>query len=305
MNLKTRIGKTTFNNPIWVASGTFGNGKEFAEFLKLKDIGAIVTKTVTLEKREGNPAPRIVETPAGMLNSIGLENPGADVFIKEKVPFLKKEKATFIVSIAGFGDKDFLACVEKLKKSTDTIELNLSCPNVTHKGTKHKLIAQDAKATAALIKKVRKNTKQNIIAKLTPNVTDIATIAKAAEDSGADAVALVNTYLGMAVDAETQKPILGNIVGGLSGPAIKPMALKAVRDVYKKVKIPVIGIGGIMTGTCVAEFMLCGASAVQVGTANFTDPKIYEKILKEFKEYLKRKKIKAAKDLVGELVVSC
>jgi dihydroorotate dehydrogenase (NAD+) catalytic subunit len=305
MDLKVRIADMTFKNPIWTASGTFGYGQEFEDFLDLEQVGAVVTKTVTLQPREGNPPPRTVETPSGMLNSIGLENKGVSHFKKEYLPFLKKLGTRVVVSIAGATKEEFVKCCEELTGSTspDAIELNLSCPNVEHKGAGTSLFSQDPEATEKIISAVRKKTKRALIAKLTPNVTDIAVIAKAAEAGGADAVSLVNTYYGMAVDIEEWKPVLGNVTGGLSGPAIKPMALKAVWDVSRKVKIPVIGIGGIMTGLDAAEFMLCGASAVQVGTVNFVDPDAHARILKEFKEYLKKKKIKKAQDLVGKLRV--
>ena len=272
--LKTRLFGKEFKNPIWVASGTFGCGEEFVDFLDLKEVGAIVTKTVTLEGREGNLPPRVVETPSGMLNSIGLENKGAKHFKEEKYPFLKKTGTKVIVSLSGPKEEEFVRCAKILneKNFPDAFEINLSCPNVKHGKTKHALIAQDEKATRELIRKIKKAVKKPVIAKLSPNVTSIARIAQEAEKGGADAVALVNTYYGMAVSAEEMKPLLGNIIGGLSGPAIKPIALKAVFDVHKKVKIPVIGMGGIMTGEDVAEFLLCGASCVQVGTANLADP---------------------------------
>jgi dihydroorotate dehydrogenase (NAD+) catalytic subunit len=303
MDLKTKIGKVIFKNPVWVASGTFGSGEEFQDFVDLEKIGAIITKTVTLEAREGNPPPRIVETPSGLLNSIGLENKGIDHFIKELYPFLKKLKTRIIVSITGSGVEDFVRCAEKLtgKNTPDAIEINLSCPNVTHKGTRYRVVSQDPRGTAKIVAAVRRKAGCILIAKLTPNVTNIAEIACAAEDAGADAVSLVNTYEGMAVDAEEMKPVLGNVVGGLSGPAIKPMALKAVRDVYNSIRVPVIGIGGIMTGIDVAEFMLCGARAIQIGTANLTDPNAYGRILGEFEAYLRRKKIKRASSLTGKL----
>jgi len=303
MDLKIKIGKVTFKNPVWVASGTFGYGEEFQDFVDLEKIGAIITKTVTPKAREGNPPPRIVETPSGLLNSIGLENKGIDHFIKELYPFLKKLKTRIIVSIAGSGAEDFVRCAEKLtgKDVPDAIEINLSCPNVTHTGTRYRVVSQDPRGTAKIVAAVRRKTGCILIAKLTPNVTNIAEIACAAEEAGADAVSLVNTYEGMAVDAEEMKPVLGNVVGGLSGPAIKPMALKAVRDVYNSIKVPVIGIGGIMTGIDVAEFMLCGARAIQIGTANFTDPGAYGRILEEFEAYLRRKKIKKASSLTGKI----
>jgi len=305
MGLKTKIGKITFKNPIWVASGTFGYGQEYEDFLDLENVGAIVTKTVTLKPRKGNPPPRTFETASGLINSIGLENRGIQHFKEEYLPFLNKLKTQVVVSIAGDTTSEFTSCIEKLsgKNSPDSIEVNLSCPNVAHKTKKYSLIAQDAKTTEKMISAIRKKTKKLLIAKLTPNVTDIAEIAKAAEVAGADAVSLVNTYFAMAVDAEEKKPLLGNVVGGLSGPAIKPMALKAVWDAYKAVKIPIIGIGGITSGKDAAEFMLCGAKAVQIGTANFIDPAIYERILKEFEDYLKRKKIDNVNSLVGALKI--
>ena len=305
MDLQIKIGNVAFKNPIWVASGTFGYGEEFLDFLDLDTIGAIVTKTVTLKAREGNTPPRIVETASGLLNSVGLENKGIDHFKTEYFPFLKKLKTTVIVSIAGPEKKEFERCAEKLsgESSPDAIEINLSCPNIVHAGTRYSLMSQDPRATERIVSACRKKTGCAIIAKLTPDVTDIAVIAKAAEAGGADAVSVINTCPAMVVDAEEMKPVLGNIVGGLSGPAIKPIALKAVRDVYRNVGIPVIGIGGVMTGIDVAEFMLCGAQAVQVGTANLADPVAYGRILKEFKDYLGRKKIKKASSLVGKLKV--
>ncbi|MFH1553228.1 MAG: dihydroorotate dehydrogenase [Candidatus Omnitrophota bacterium] len=305
MDLKVKIGKTIFKNPVWVASGTFGNGEEYQDFVDLGKVGAVIAKTVTLNAREGNPPPRIVETSSGMLNSIGLENKGIDHFKRELYPFLKKIKTKIIVSIAGYGKEEFTRCAEKLsgKDAPDAIELNLSCPNVAHGGTKGLLIAQDPRMTEKIVSAVRRKTGGVLIAKLAPNVTDIAVIARAAEAGGADAVSLVNTYMGMAVDAEEARPVLGNLVGGLSGPAIKPMALKAVWDVYNSVRLPIIGIGGVMTGLDVAEFMLCGARAVQVGTANFVNPDAQNRILEEFKAYLKRKKIQKASALVGKLQI--
>jgi dihydroorotate dehydrogenase (NAD+) catalytic subunit len=298
MNFHMKIGKMQFDNPIWVASGTFGNGEEFTDFLNLDDIGAIITKTVTLNARQGNPPPRIVETASGLLNSIGLENKGARVFKQEQYPFLKKLNTKVIVSIAGESKEEFIECIKILSEQDfpHAFELNFSCPNVTGK-----LIAQDPILTEQIIAAVKQQTNIPIIAKLTPNITDIAAIAKAAEQGGADAVSLVNTFFGMAVDAETQKPLLGNVIGGLSGPAIKPLALRAVFEVYKNISIPIIGIGGIMTGIDVAEFMLCGASAVQIGTANLVDPDAYPKILQDFKDYLNQHNIDQLAELIGKL----
>jgi len=300
MNLEIKIGNVKFKNPIWVASGTFGYGEEFTDFMDLDDVGAIVTKTVTLNAKQGNPPPRILETASGLLNAIGLQNDGAEVFREENYARLKKIKTKIIVSIAGTSVEEFIKCTQILAEQDfpAALELNLSCPNVAHDQTKYKLTAQDPILTEQIIAAVKQQTNIPIIAKLTPNVTDIATIAKAAEAGGADAVSLVNTYIGMAVDAETKKPLLGNVIGGLSGPAIKPLALRAVWEVYKNTSIPIIGIGGIMTGIDVAEFMLCGASAVQVGTANLVDPDAYPKILQEFKDYLKRHNIKQLSELI-------
>lgn len=303
LNLKVKIGDTTFKNPIWTASGTFGYAREFRNFLDLGKAGAIVAKTITLEGREGNRPPRTVETASGLLNSIGLENKGADHFKKEYYPFLKGLDTRVIISVAASLPEELKKFSGKFsgKDTPDAVELNLSCPNVTHGNTRHRLIAQDARATEKMTALLKRLMKCPVIAKLTPNVTDIGEIAKAAEAGGADAVSLVNTYPGMAVDAELMKPVLGNVTGGLSGPAIKPIALKAVWDAYDSIKIPVIGIGGIMNGTDAAEFMLCGASAVQIGTANFIDPDAQNRILEEFKEYLERKNIKSARALVGKL----
>ncbi|MFH1837024.1 MAG: dihydroorotate dehydrogenase [Candidatus Omnitrophota bacterium] len=301
--LKIRIGKETFKSPIWAASGTFGRGKEFEDFMDLGMLGAIVTKTVTLNEREGNKPPRTVETSSGLLNSIGLENKGVDHFIKEYLPELKTIKTKIVVSIAGSMVKEFTECAIKImsgKARPAALEINLSCPNVSHGKTKYKLLAQDPTETEKIIRSIKKAVKGVIIAKLSPNVTDITEIAKAAEAGGADAVALVNTYMGIAIDPIKMKPILGNITGGLSGPAIKPLALKAVWECYTKIKIPIIGIGGIMTGEDAAEFILCGASAVQIGTANLVSADACQRITKELEDYLKKQKIKNVTSLVGK-----
>lgn len=305
-NLKVVIGKVTFKNPVWVASGTFGTGEEFDDIFDLGKVGAIVTKTVTLRAREGNRPPRIVETASGLLNSIGLENSGIDVFLRDKYPFLKKTGTRAIISISGSGKEEIEGCAARIADAgePDAVELNLSCPNVEHRGTRYKLVAQDARATEKAVRTLVRRLNCPVIAKLTPNVTDLVPIAKAAEDGGAAAVSLVNTYLGMAVDPEKRTPALGNVIGGLSGPAIKPMALRAVWEVHDKIKIPVIGMGGIMTGTDVAEFMLCGARAVQVGTANLADPVAQNRILAEFTAYLERNSIASAGSIVGKIKVT-
>ena len=304
MDLKIKLAGITFENPIWVASGTFGTkGQEFEDFIDFAQVGAIVTKTVTLLPREGNPPPRVVETRSGLLNSIGLPNKGINSFVSKELPELKKMPTKIIVSIAGTSLKDIEKMIKKIPENImpDAIELNLSCPNVTHGKTKYKLTAQDPQATEKMVKIAVGTAKCPIIAKLTPNVTDITEIAKAAKKAGAQAVSLVNTYAGIAIDVEEMKPVLGNVVGGLSGPAIKPLALKAVRDVYNSVDIPIVGIGGIVGGVDVAEFMLCGARAVQVGTANLIDPDAHKRISKEFEKYLILKGIKKASGLTGKL----
>ena len=304
-DLKLNIKNLELKNPVILASGTCGFGKEIENLIDLNKLGAIATKTITLHKREGNPPPRIAETPSGMLNSIGLDNDGLKDFMFEKMPYLTKLKIPVIVSIAGDILAEFKKLTENLSNisSVCAIEVNLSCPNVIHKSTKHPLMAQDKKAVKEVISKLRKTTNCVLIAKLSPNVTDIKEIAKSAEGAGCDAISLVNTYPGMAVDISTMKPRLGNVTGGLSGPAIKPLALKCVWDAYSAVNIPIIGMGGIMTANDAIEFILSGASAVQIGTANFVDPKAPIEIIEGIKKYLKEKKISSIKNLVGKLKI--
>lgn len=287
--LEVRIGKIRLKNPVMVASGTFGYGKEFEEFVDLKKLGAIVTKTITIRPRAGNPMPRTCETASGMLNSIGLQNDGIDDFIEEKLPYLARLGTPVIVSISGDGAKEFSDLAKRLdkEKAVDGIELNISCPNIKGKG----LIAQYPDSTYRVVKDVRKAIKKTLITKLSPNVTDIVEIAQAACKAGADAISLVNTFFGMAIDIETGKPKLGNITGGLSGPCIKPIALKMVWDVAKNIKKPVIGIGGIMSAEDAIEFLLAGAKAVQIGTANFITPGICEKIIKGIEKWTKKKSL--------------
>jgi dihydroorotate dehydrogenase (NAD+) catalytic subunit len=317
-NLATNIGKIKLKNPVMSASGTFGYAKEFEDLVDLTKLGAIVTKTITLEPRLGNPMPRICETASGMLNAIGLQNEGIDNFIKEKLPYLADIGVPVIVSISGNNSEEFCILAKRLDKlkSINGIELNISCPNIHHPSSsihhpsssikhqassikhpssiiKHqvssihhlRLIAQDKAVTYELVKAVRKITKKTLITKLSPNVTDITEIAKASEDAGTDAVSLVNTFLGMAIDIKTRKPILGNVTGGLSGPCIKPIALRMVWEVSRAIDIPIIGIGGIMNANDAIEFMIAGASAVQVGTANFIEPNACENIIKGIEEY--------------------
>ncbi|MFH1868909.1 MAG: dihydroorotate dehydrogenase [Candidatus Omnitrophota bacterium] len=303
--LSVNIGKLKLKNPVMAASGTFGYGEEFKDLVSLQDIGAIVTKSITLEPYEGNKPPRICETTAGMLNAIGLQNEGIDDFIKNKLPFLKKTETAIIVSIAGKTKNEYKELAKKLDKTqVDAIEINISCPNISgHKlqATSYKLFAQDAKAASEIVKAVRAQTKKTIITKLSPNVTDIAEIAKAAEKAGSDAISLINTIVGMSIDIETKRPRLGNVTGGLSGPAIKPIALRMVWEAYNSVKVPVIGMGGIMNTTDAVEFILCGASAIQVGTANFVSPDSATQIINGLKAYFKEKNISSLKDITGKL----
>ena len=286
-NNMVKIGKINLKNPVMVASGTFGYAEEFKGLIDLKKLGAIVTKTITLDPKEGNPMPRICETSSGMLNAIGLQNKGVDNFIEEKLPYLSKIGVPVIVSISGEGAGEFSELAERLdrEKHVDGIELNLSCPNIKARG----LIAQDKDATYEAVKSVREKTGKTLIAKLSPNVTDIVEIAEAACEAGADSVSLINTLIGMAIDVETGKPKLGNITGGLSGPCIKPIALRMVWEVAKNIDKPVIGMGGIMTAQDAVEFLIAGAKAVQIGTANFIDPGVCEKIIKGVKKYFKGK----------------
>jgi dihydroorotate dehydrogenase (NAD+) catalytic subunit len=304
--LAVTIGKLRLKNPVMVASGTFGYAEEFADFLDLKKLGAIVTKTITLELRQGNPAPRTCETPAGMLNSIGLENPGIELFLQEKMPSLAKIGVPIIVSIASEKDpEEFVILAKQLDKLKEVaaIELNISCPNIGHRSfnPSSKLIAQDPKATYEVVKAVRKVTKKTLIAKLSPNVTDITEIALAAERAGSDAVSLINTLTAMSIDVETKTPKIATLTAGLSGPAIRPIAVRMVWEVYQKIKIPIIGMGGIINVFSALEFFIAGATAIGIGTANFINPKVTIEIVEGIKRYLRENKIKEIKSLVGSL----
>lgn len=308
-NLEVKIGRLKLKNPVMAASGTFGYAEEFADFMDLKKLGAIVTKTITINPRKGNPAPRTCETPAGMLNSIGLENPGIDAFIKEKLPKLSRLGVPIIVSIASEGNpEEFVVLARRLDKIKEVaaLELNISCPNVkTVVGAglnpAPTLIAQNSVTTYEVVTKVRKATGKTIITKLSPNVTDITEIAKAAEDAGSDAVSLINTLIGMSIDICAKRPKLAAVTGGLSGPAIRPVAVRMVWEVSKAIKIPVIGIGGIMTAADALEFIIAGATAVQVGTANFIEPAITGDLIKGLTSYLKYNNISHIKSLTGSL----
>ena len=300
INLTTKLGRLKLKNPVLVASGTFGYGEEYSQFLNLNELGGIVTKSVTLNPTAGNPPPRLAETPAGLLNCIGLENPGVDVFIREKLPFLRKFNTRIIVNIAGGEKSDYLELTEVLnkKEGIDALEINVSCPNVKTGGYN---LGINPKEVYSLTKSLKKITDLPLIVKLTPNVTDITETAKAAEDGGAEALSLINTLLGMAIDISTQKPKLSNITGGLSGPAIRPVAVRMVWQVAQKVKIPLIGMGGIMGSEDALEFVLAGASAIAIGTANFVDPKTPIKVIEGIKHYLKEKGINNFQDLIGKV----
>lgn len=302
-NLSVNIGKLKLKNPVMVASGTFGYAEEFKDFIDLKELGAIVTKTVTLKPRKGNPGPRTCETPAGLLNSIGLENPGVDKFISEKLPIIKKTGVPVIVSIASEGDPgEFILLARKLDKinAVSAIELNISCPNIREKSH---LISQSASATYDLVKSVRKVTQKTLITKLSPNVTSVVEIGRAAEEAGSDALSLINTLTGMSIDVDTRKPKIASIVAGLSGPAIRPVAVRMVWEVYKQAEIPVIGMGGIMNADDALEFLIAGASAISVGTGNFINPGASIEIIKGLKKYMAKVKINDIKDIVGSLKI--
>jgi len=295
-----RLGKLYLKNPVLVASGTFGYAQEFAPYLNLKSLGGIITKTITLSPRKGNPPPRIVETSSGMLNSIGLQNDGLENFVKNRLPYLQKLKVPIIVSIGGDFDEEYVILAKRLDKvkKISAIELNISCPNIKNKKM---MVAQDKEATFELVNKVRSVTDKTIITKLSPNVTDITEIAKAAEDAGSDAVSLINTLYGMAIDIKAKAPLLANTYGGLSGPAIKPIAVYMVWRVFQTIKIPIIGMGGIMDPEDAIEFFIAGASAICVGTGNLVDPSLAEKIVKGIRQYLKNNKIRNLKHLRGSL----
>lgn len=302
-DLSVKIGSLRLKNPVLVASGTFGYGQETADLVNLNAFGGIVTKSISLKPRVGNPPPRIVELPAGMLNSIGLANVGVEVFLVEKLPFLNSLRTSVIVNIAGSTAEEFLSVARKLDEAEgiDAYELNFSCPNVKEGGLE---FSQNSKVTFKVTEIVRKATVRPIIVKLTPNVTQIAEIAKAAKDGGANAVSLINTLLGLSLDIESCKPRIHTVTGGYSGPAIKPVALAKVYEVAQQVNIPIIGIGGIMNGNDALEFIITGACAIQVGTANFIDPSTGEKIVAEIKKYCEKHDVEKIEDLVGTLKTS-
>ncbi len=296
-DISVKIGNLRLKNPVMVASGTYGY--EYADFVDVSKLGGIVAKSITLNPKQGNPPPRIYETPCGMLNTIGLENVGVEGFLKKKLPKFKKLRTKIIASIAGSTVDEYPKVVRRLERSgIDGIEINISCPNVNEGGM---LFGQDPKTAYSVISSVRKVTKLPLIAKLTPNVGDISIIAKAVVEAGCDAISVINTIVGMAVDIEDRRPVLSMITGGLSGPAIKPIALHYVYSLYREVKVPIIGVGGIATAKDALEFIITGATAVQVGTANFINPKVSIEIVDGIKKYCVEKAVKKIGELVGSL----
>jgi len=300
-DLSIKIGHTTFKNPIFVASGTFGYGTENTELVDVSNIGAIVTKSITLNPREGNPPPRIVETPSGMINSIGLANIGVDKYVSEMLPVYEKIGSPIIMNIAGSSMEEYIKVMQQVEAVSSNIvgyEINISCPNVKEGGME---FGVDCDMTEKLTKKLRKLTDRLLIMKLSPNVTDISAIAKSSENGGADAVSAINTVIGMSIDHKTGKSNIYTTYGGLSGPAIKPVGLACVYKVYHTVKIPIIGIGGIVNSSDVIEYILAGSSAVQVGTANYRDPGIAEKILNDLNSYLDVQSLDSIESLIGSV----
>lgn len=283
MNTSVKIAGVTFKNPVITASGTFGFGKEYSEFYPLSALGGICTKGLTIEERQGNPSPRVAETPSGMLNSVGLQNPGVDYYLEHYDKWLSEQGTVVIANIAGHKLEDYSAMARKISQSrADMVELNISCPNVRSGGM---AFGVEPASVRRVTEAVKRACDKPVITKLTPNVSNIADNAKAAEDGGADAISLINTLTGMAVDYRTRRPILANNMGGLSGPCVKPVALKMVWDCHNAVKIPIIGLGGIQSYTDVLEFMICGATAVQVGTATLSDPYAAYNIAKDLEKY--------------------
>lgn len=298
VNLAVEIAGLRMKNPMLTASGTFGFGEEFADFIDLEKLGGFIVKGTTLEPREGNPYPRMAETPSGMLNAVGLQNKGVDHFISDIYPRLKGLDTNVLVNVSGAKIEDYVAVAEKLAQldGIPAIEVNISCPNVKQGGMAFgTTCAGAASVTAAL----RRAWDRTLIVKLSPNVTDIAEIARAVESEGAEAVSLINTLMGMAVDVERRRPCLSTVTGGLSGPAVRPVAVRMVWQTAKAVKIPVIGLGGIASGRDALEFLMAGATAVQVGTANFLDPAITVKIIDEIEEYCVRHKISDIREIIG------
>lgn len=300
LDLHINIGDLSLKNPVMTASGTFGYGEEYADFYDINELGGILVKGTTLNPREGNPYPRMAETPSGMLNAVGLQNKGVDYFVKHINPTLMGLTTNVLVNVNGSTIDEYVRTAEAINALDNIpgIELNISCPNVKEGGM---AFGVSPKQAEAVVKAVRAVYKKTLIVKLSPNVTDIAEIARVAEANGADSVSLINTLLGMAIDAEKRRPILSTITGGLSGPAVKPIALRMVWQVAKAVNIPVIGMGGISSAADAIEFLLAGASAIQVGTANFVEPTVSIDVLRGIEDYMSRHNIKSIKDLIGAL----
>jgi dihydroorotate dehydrogenase (NAD+) catalytic subunit len=300
MDLSVRLGSLTLKNPIIAASGCFGYGVEYADVVDLESLGGIAVKGLFLAEREGHPAPRIVETPAGMLNAIGLQGIGVHRFIDEKLPELRARKAVVIVNICGTTLDEYVELARILSDADGVaaLELNISCPNIKEGGI---TFGCSLRGTFDVVSAVRKVTRLPILPKLTPNVTDVASFARASEEAGADAVSLVNTFLAMVIDVETRRPKISNVVGGLSGPAIRPIAVRMVYECRQTVKIPIVGMGGIANARDALEFMIAGAAAVQVGTANFVDPFIWPKLVDGIRDYMRRHEIARVADLVGTI----
>lgn len=298
MNTKVNLAGVELKNPVMVASGTFGSGAEYSEFVDLNRLGAVVTKGVASVPWPGNPAPRIAETASGMLNAIGLQNPGIDLFSKRDLPFLEKYDTKVIVNVCGHSTEEYLDVVERLgdEPRVDMLEINISCPNVKEGGI---AFGQDPKAVEAITKAVKAKAKQPIIMKLSPNVTDITVMAKAAEAGGADCLSLINTLTGMKIDIERQTFAIANKTGGLSGPAVKPVAVRMVYQVANAVKIPIIGMGGICTAEDAMEFILAGATAVSIGTANFTNPYTTVEVIDGIEAYMRRHGVEDINELIG------
>jgi len=298
VDLSVNLGGVKLANPVVVASGTFGYGREYEDYMNIADLGAVIVKGTTLTARPGNPAPRIVETPAGMLNAIGLENPGVDVFLEEHLPYLVDQNVTVIANIAGNTVEEYAAIAARLEghKGVAGIELNISCPNVKQGGLQ---FGTEPQLVKDVVGAVKSKTSIPVIPKLSPNVTDIVAIARAAWEGGADALSMINTLMGMAIDIKTRKPVLANIVGGLSGPAIKPVALRMICQVYREVPLPILGGGGIMSTTDALEFILAGATAISVGTANFVNPRAAIEIIDGIQTYMHDYEIDNINELTG------
>ncbi len=301
LDLSTDLGGIKMSNPVAVASGTFGYGREYEDYLDIAAIGAVIVKGTTLEPRFGNPPPRIIETPAGMLNAIGLENPGVDVFLNEYLPYLRAKQVTVIANLAGNSIDDYAAVTAKLEGHTGIagIELNISCPNVKKGGLQ---FGTDPLMVKQVVEAVKKETSLPVMPKLSPNVTNIVEIAHAAREGGADALSMINTLMGMAIDIEHRRPVLANIFGGLSGPAIKPVALRMIYQVHREMDIPILGGGGIMDAGDALQFIMAGASAVSIGTGNFVNPRAALDVLLGIQEYLHSHGIERISELVGAAV---